>query len=94
MDDPAISTLDKCDQAVTIVRASSQYGGGASRIGFGIIHMNYQGPGNDGWRPVYRDLHRRLEARWPGRMRYIDGEFGQPIARPTWLGRPEQAAHE
>ena len=86
--DPARAGLDMCDDAVTIVRASSQYAGEPGRIGFGIIHLTYEGPGNDGWRPIYRDLHRRFEARWPGRMRYVDGEFGQPIPRPAWLGPP------
>jgi hypothetical protein len=77
--------LDMCDDKVTIVRASNQHMG-VSRIGFGIIHMTYDGAGKDGWRPVYRDLHRRLEQRWPGKMHYIEGEFGRPIGRPDWLG--------
>ena len=88
--DPTMNWLDMCDH-VTIVRASSRYGVGDG-IGFGIIHMNYEGPGNDGWRPLYRDLHRRLEARWPGRMRYMEGEFRQPMARPDWLGAPPAPA--
>ncbi len=86
--DPAYAAIDLCDQ-VTIVRASNQYSGESRRIGFGIIHMNYEGPGNDAWRPIYRDLHRRFEARWPGRLRYIEGEFGRPVTRPDWLGPVE-----
>lgn len=87
--DPDYRWLDMCDTAVTIVRASNQHEGGARRIGFGIIHMAYDGPANDGWRPFYRDLHRRFEARWPGRMRYVDGEFRRPTGRPAWLDREE-----
>ena len=88
--DPSYAWLDMCDAAVTIVRADNRQSGSPPRIGFGIIHMTYEGPGNDGWRPAYRDLHRRLEARWPGRMHYVGGEFHQPMARPTWLDDEDQ----
>ncbi len=81
--DPNVGGMDLCDH-VTIVRADSTYMG-SRQIGFGIIHMDYEGPADLAWRPHYRDLHQRLEARWPGRMRYIEGEFGQRINRPDWL---------
>lgn len=80
------SWIDMCDM-VTIVRGSDQSGEGG-QIGFGIIHMNYEGPGALAWHAHYRELHRRLEARWPGRMRYVEGEFLRPIGRPDWLDRP------
>ncbi len=82
-DDPAYAWLDMCDTA-TIVRAGNRNGEGGG-IGFGIIHMAYQGPEALAWQPHYRELHRRLEARWPGRMRYVEGEFGERIARPDWV---------
>ena len=81
--DPSYRAIDLCDQ-VTIVRADNLYMG-RRQIGLGIIHMNYEGPANHAWQPAYRDLHRRLEARWPGRLRYVEGEFGRPIGRPAWL---------
>ena len=82
-----------CDDKVTIVRASTQ-SGGVNKIGFGIIHMTYQGPGDLGWRPFYRALHRRLEARWPGRIHYVEREFFQPIDRPAWLDDEDAAARQ
>ena len=93
-EESGIAWLDMCDDKVTIVRASNEAGriGGANRPGFEIIHMNYEGPGNDGWRPYYREIHRRVEARWPGRLTYVEGEFGEHIPRPPWLDagwRPE-----
>lgn len=90
IDDHPIQGLDMCDH-VTIVRAGNEYGEGR-RIGFQIIHMNYEGPARDGWQAHYRELHRRLEARWPGRMSYIEGEFGRPITRPAWLDAPAPAS--
>lgn len=89
--DPSYAWLDMCDAAVTIVRANNRYDG-EERPGFGVIHMTYPGPGNDAWQPVYRDLHRRIEARGPGRIRYREGEFGRMIERPEWLGPGGAAA--
>ena len=85
--DPNLFWLDMCDSGTSFIRASTDYAGDR-RIGFGIIHMKYDGPDRDGWQPLYRDLHQRLEARWPGRMRYVGGEFMLPMARPDWLGDP------
>lgn len=84
--DPNYRWLDMCDDQVTTIRSGNINGEGGKTIGFGIIHMEYQGPGRDGWQRFYRDLHRRLEAKWPQRMSYIEGEFGRAIERPAWLG--------
>lgn len=92
--DPDYHWLDMCDAGVTIVRASNEQGEPPNQVGFGIIHMAYEGPARDGWQPYYRDLHRRLEARWPGKLRYVEGEFGQTITRPLWLDEPGSAPAE
>jgi hypothetical protein len=92
--DPTFFWLDMCDSGTTFVRASNR-NSAEGGIGFGIIHMKYDGPEREGWQPLYRDLHRRLETRWPGRLSYIGGEFMQPMPRPDWLGdapAPAQAA--
>lgn len=89
--DPNYRWLDMCDDKVTTIRSGNLNGEG-QKIGFGIIHMEYQGPGRDGWHRFYRDLHGRLEAKWPRRMSYIEGEFGRPIERPEWLGPAPAAA--
>ena len=83
--DPTYAWLDMCD-STTIVRANNRYESD-DRIGFGIIHMTYEGAGKDRWQPIYREIHRRVEARWPGRLRYREGEFGRMIERPGWLDR-------
>jgi hypothetical protein len=72
-----------CDPIVTTIRVHADRG----EVEIQIIHMDYFGPGKDGWQPFYRDLHARLEARWPERkMTYVEGEFGRTIPRPDWLG--------
>lgn len=83
--DPNYRWLDMCNDQVTTIRAGNLNGAGC-RIGFGIIHMEYDGPGRDGWQRFYRDVHGRLEVCWPRRMSYIEGEFGRTIERPAWLG--------
>ncbi|MDF7774360.1 hypothetical protein P1X14_03805 [Sphingomonas sp. AOB5] len=40
------------------------------------------------WKPAFRALHDRLEARWPGATRYQDA-MGQAISEPpNWLVNP------
>lgn len=83
-DDPDFHWLWMCDGVATMIRAGTDREGG-TKIGFGVIHYEYGVPGRDGWRPHYRALHEELEAVWPDRMRYVEGEFGRDIQRPPWL---------
>ena len=53
-------------------------------VGFGI----YLPQGGEGWRSDLGALHRRIDARWPGKIFYRDGQ-GRQVAAPDWAKRNE-----
>jgi hypothetical protein len=50
----------------------------------------FQPQGGDSWQPPFHALQARLEARWPGAVRYDDGAYAAP--RPPWAPPPAPAA--
>jgi len=81
--------LELCDDALTTINVGNVLED--HTVNFRIIRNEYGEPRRNGWRIFYRAIHERLEAHWPGRMTYVQGDnrepnLGEAIERPEWLG--------
>jgi hypothetical protein len=54
-------------------------------INFGV----YQPQGGSSWRPDFRALYDRINARWPTKIVFKDDQ-GNPTTAPAWVAREQQ----